>query len=201
MRPLRSPFGPSDCGADPEAHALWRSLPESLLALGLRRVFPSSLHGKPLWLRCPPSPFVSDHDPGQVLQVTSSDDGEHSLFRQAIPANQISYCLQITLAVHVFTLFDGSSHWSKGSQSNSLFGILLLLINLFIDGLMNSWQDELFQKWRAQGTACDVLHESILSNTLDSLLGAWIILQGQIDSWLTFLVFIKNYTKMPSGTC
>ena len=92
----------------------------------------------------------------------------------------------------IFTLFDGSSHSSKGSQSNSLFGILLLLINLFIDGLMNSWQDELFQKWRVKAQHVmffmNILSAALL--TLYLVLGSFLGFNGELAA---FLVFIKNY--------
>lgn len=55
----------------------------------------------------------------------------------------------ITAGVSIFMLFDGS-HPQKGSGSNSLLGITLLLVNLFLDGLTNSWQDELFRRYRVR---------------------------------------------------
>jgi UDP-galactose transporter B1 len=98
----------------------------------------------------------------------------------------------ITLGVSIFTLFDDSSHSSKGSQSNSLFGIFLLLINLFIDGLMNSWQDELFQRWRVKAQ-----HVMFFMNTLSAILLTLYLVLGSLFGFnkelITFLVFIKNY--------
>lgn len=55
----------------------------------------------------------------------------------------------ITAGVSIFMLFDGS-HSRKGSASNSLLGVALLLVNLFLDGLTNSWQDELFRRYRVR---------------------------------------------------
>jgi UDP-galactose transporter B1 len=41
----------------------------------------------------------------------------------------------------------------KSKQSSSLYGLLLLSINLIIDGTINSTQDQMFKKFKLQGTS------------------------------------------------
>lgn len=53
----------------------------------------------------------------------------------------------ITAGVSGFMLFeDGGS--GGGERANSMIGLLLLLSNLLLDGATNSWQDQLFLKYR-----------------------------------------------------
>ena len=56
----------------------------------------------------------------------------------------------ITIGVSGFMLFEEKSGSGKsGSTSgNSLWGLALLLTNLLMDGATNSWQDQLFLKYR-----------------------------------------------------
>ena len=55
--------------------------------------------------------------------------------------------LLITMGVCTFMLFEDAGV-KKGSKSTSWWGLLLLLVNLGLDGATNSWQDKLFVKWR-----------------------------------------------------
>lgn len=55
----------------------------------------------------------------------------------------------ITAGVSGFMLFeDVAEGSSKGDRGNSLFGLALLMANLLLDGTTNSWQDQLFLKYR-----------------------------------------------------
>jgi solute carrier family 35 (UDP-galactose transporter), member B1 len=53
----------------------------------------------------------------------------------------------ITIGVSGFMLFESKGKTSSASP-NSLFGLGLLLGNLLMDGATNSWQDQLFLKYR-----------------------------------------------------
>lgn len=53
----------------------------------------------------------------------------------------------ITIGVCTFMLFEEDGG-RKGKNNTSWWGLLLLLINLGLDGATNSWQDKLFVKWR-----------------------------------------------------
>jgi len=58
------------------------------------------------------------------------------------------FCVaMVTVGVAGFMFFDPKASKGKGPASNSLFGILLLLINLMLDGATNSWQDKMFMKY------------------------------------------------------
>ena len=57
----------------------------------------------------------------------------------------------ITIGVSGFMLFEDHGSGNKSSSSsagNSLWGLGLLLTNLLMDGATNSWQDQLFLKYR-----------------------------------------------------
>lgn len=57
----------------------------------------------------------------------------------------------ITLGVSGFMYFEPVRHGAKAAAGNSLYGLALLLINLLIDGLTNSWQDKMFIDHRITG--------------------------------------------------
>lgn len=56
----------------------------------------------------------------------------------------------ITAGVSGFMLFEPARE-GKGVGGNSLYGLLLLLINLLVDGATNSWQDKMFIDHRVSG--------------------------------------------------
>lgn len=54
----------------------------------------------------------------------------------------------ITVGVSGFMLFEEKGGRGGSSAGNSPFGLTLLLANLLMDGATNSWQDQLFIKYR-----------------------------------------------------
>lgn len=55
----------------------------------------------------------------------------------------------ITAGVSGFMMFE--PHRGRAETANSAYGLLLLLINLLIDGATNSWQDKIFIDHRVNG--------------------------------------------------
>ena len=53
----------------------------------------------------------------------------------------------ITIGVCSFMLLEDGPDANSKTKSTSWYGLLLLLINLTLDGATNSWQDKLFVKW------------------------------------------------------
>lgn len=68
------------------------------------------------------------------------------IYRRRFEAYKYVTVALITAGVSGFMLFEGGGR-SVG-RSNSLWGLLLLVANLLLDGATNSWQDQLFLKYR-----------------------------------------------------
>lgn len=76
------------------------------------------------------------------------------LYRRKFAIHKYIVVSTVTAGISLFMLCAPSSGKasSKGASSNSLFGIGLLLINLLVDGAINSTQDEVFVKYKMTGT-------------------------------------------------
>lgn len=69
------------------------------------------------------------------------------IYRKRFESYKYATVALITIGVSGFMLFEEKSGKS-GSSGNSLWGLGLLLTNLLMDGATNSWQDQLFLKYR-----------------------------------------------------
>lgn len=78
-----------------------------------------------------------------------------TVFRRSYPFYKYAVVASVTAGVAVFTLYHPNTTKRKGSpkggpgsssEANSLWGLLLLSINLLFDGLTNSMQDHIFAK-------------------------------------------------------
>lgn len=76
------------------------------------------------------------------------------LYRRKFALHKYLVVSTVTAGISLFMLCapDHGSKSGKGAASNSLFGIGLLLVNLLIDGAINSTQDEVFVKYKVTGT-------------------------------------------------
>jgi solute carrier family 35 (UDP-galactose transporter), member B1 len=72
------------------------------------------------------------------------------IYRKKFEAYKYATVALITIGVSGFMLFESKSGSGKaaGAAGNSLWGLGLLLSNLLMDGATNSWQDQLFIKYR-----------------------------------------------------
>ncbi|KAF9191324.1 UDP-galactose transporter [Haplosporangium sp. Z 767] len=74
------------------------------------------------------------------------------LYRRKFPTYKYVCVALITIGVSGFMLlapFD--EHKKKGAVNSSLFGMLLVIINLTIDGVTNSTQDQIFHSFKVTG--------------------------------------------------
>lgn len=72
-----------------------------------------------------------------------------TLYRKKYPFHKYAVVALVTSGVAIFTLQQsGSSKKKKGAESNSLYGLMLLGINLLFDGLTNSTQDDIYARFR-----------------------------------------------------
>ena len=79
--------------------------------------------------------------PVMLLHVT--------LYRKKYPFYKYAVVALVTTGVAVFTLHQSTgSKKKKGADGNSLYGLMLLGINLLFDGLTNSTQDDIYAKFR-----------------------------------------------------
>ncbi|KAI8896141.1 UAA transporter [Globomyces pollinis-pini] len=80
------------------------------------------------------------------------------LYRKVFPLKKYLVVLLITIGVSGFMLLHPKK--SKGDNEASLYGILLLTINLLIDGAINSKQDQMFHTHKVQGTTMMLIMNS-----------------------------------------
>ena len=75
------------------------------------------------------------------------------LYRRKFALHKYVVVGTVTLGISLFMLYapSGGHGAKKGAASNSLLGIGLLLVNLLVDGAINSTQDEVFVKYKIQG--------------------------------------------------
>lgn len=120
----------------------------------------------------------------------------------------------VTLGVAIFTLHHpstaskASKHASKSSEErNTAWGLLLLFVNLLFDGLTNSTQDYIFQKFRPFSAPQMMCAMNVMSSALTAayLLGAPYVAQTPIGAFLGMgsgnemaqaLDFVKKYPSV-----
>lgn len=78
--------------------------------------------------------------PVMLLHVT--------LYGKRYPFYKYAVVALVTAGVAVFTLHQPTSSKKKSANGNSLYGLMLLGINLLFDGLTNSTQDDIYATFR-----------------------------------------------------
>nr|POE64148.1 udp-galactose transporter like 1 [Quercus suber] len=72
-----------------------------------------------------------------------------TLYRKKYPFYKYAVVALVTAGVAIFTLHQSAgSSKKKGAGGNSLYGLMLLGINLLFDGLTNSTQDDIYARFR-----------------------------------------------------
>ena len=100
----------------------------------------------------------------------------------------------ITIGVSGFMLFeDGSNKSSSSSAGNSLWGLGLLLTNLLIDGATNSWQDQLFLKYRLKSQQLMMFMNLFSGLILALSLTFYAFLQPSTSQLLAAFEFFKEF--------
>jgi len=69
------------------------------------------------------------------------------LYKKKYPWNKYVTVVLVTVGVSLFTLLQPAKA-NVAEKANSVFGIVLLLINLILDGTTNSTQDKIFSKYK-----------------------------------------------------
>ncbi|KAJ2770751.1 UDP-galactose transporter [Coemansia nantahalensis] len=92
------------------------------------------------------------------------------LYRRHYPGHKYLVVAMVTAGVSAFMLFNGSS--KAAAAESSLYGLLLVLVNLMFDGAVNSTQDQVF----AEDKEISGQHMMCLVNVCSSLLmAAWLL--------------------------
>ena len=72
-----------------------------------------------------------------------------TLYGKRYPFYKYAVVVLVTAGVAIFTLHQSSgSKKKKGADGNSAYGLMLLSINLMLDGLTNSTQDDIYARFR-----------------------------------------------------
>lgn len=105
-----------------------------------------------------------------------------TLYRKKYPFYKYAVVALVTSGVAIFTLYQsGGSKKKKGAESNSLYGLMLLGINLLFDGLTNSTQDDIYARFRpytGQQMMCALNMMSTFLTSSFLLLSPYIIQAG-----------------------
>lgn len=74
------------------------------------------------------------------------------LYRRKFPLHKYVVVGMVTLGIYVFMAFKSSKGGAKaGPESSSMLGLVLLSVNLILDGVVNSTQDEVFARHKVEG--------------------------------------------------
>jgi solute carrier family 35 (UDP-galactose transporter), member B1 len=112
--------------------------------------------------------------PVMLLHVT--------LYRRKYPFYKYAVVALVTSGVAIFTVYQsGGSKKKKGADGNSLYGLMLLGINLLFDGLTNSTQDDIYARFRPYTGRQMMCALNMMSTVLTScflLLSPYIVQSG-----------------------
>lgn len=111
--------------------------------------------------------------PVMLLHVT--------LYRKKYPFYKYAVVALVTSGVAVFTLHQSTGSKKKGADGSSLYGLMLLGINLLFDGLTNSTQDDIYAKFRPYSGQQMMCALNIMSTALTTgylLLSPYLVQSG-----------------------
>ncbi|CAD6584702.1 MAG: UDP-galactose transporter [Alectoria sarmentosa] len=94
-----------------------------------------------------------------------------TIFRKSYPLYKYLVVALVTAGVAVFTVYHPSSSSKKSSpkNNNSAWGLMLLSINLLLDGLTNSTQDHIFTSYRPYSGPQMMVAQNVFSTLLTTL--------------------------------
>jgi UDP-galactose transporter B1 len=121
-----------------------------------------------------------------------------TIFRKSYPLYKYLVVALVTAGVAIFTLHHDSpgkskKHSSSSTQRNNAWGLLLLSINLLLDGLTNSTQDHIFSTHRYSGPQMMVA-QNILSTILTT---SYLLLYPLLPSSLLSFLSLSPQSELP----
>lgn len=109
-----------------------------------------------------------------------------TVFRKRYPLYKYLVVVAVTAGVAVFTLHSGKARKSSGSGGNSVWGLLLLGVNLLFDGLTNSTQDYIFGAFQPYSGPQMMCANNLMSTAVTAaylVLSPWLVHTG-VGEWL-----------------
>ncbi|KAI8822686.1 UAA transporter [Fimicolochytrium jonesii] len=110
------------------------------------------------------------------------------IYRRTFPAQKYLIVALITAGVSAFMLLhkqEDDAAAKRGGRSNSLYGLGLLLVNLLMDGAVNSTQDRIFHKFKVTGASM-MVYLNLLSSAAMTLYLLLNPFTAELSSALTF---------------
>ena len=93
-----------------------------------------------------------------------------TLYRKRYPFYKYAVVALVTAGVAIFTLHNQSgSKKKKGAEGSSLYGLMLLGINLLFDGLTNSTQDDIYARFRPYSGQQMMCALNVMATTITSV--------------------------------
>lgn len=116
------------------------------------------------------------------------------IYRKKFEMYKYATVALITVGVSGFMLFESKSGGGgKAAAGNSLWGIGLLLSNLLMDGATNSWQDQLFIKYRLKSQQLMMFMNLFSGLILAVSLLFYTIWQPEKSQLLAAIQFFKQF--------
>lgn len=113
------------------------------------------------------------------------------VYRRRFPLYQCLCVLTITLGVSLFMLYHPIEGSKKAAATNSMYGLVLLSMNLGVDGLTNATQDHIFSTWHGKVTG---QHMMFFMNALGFLFQAlYLILNPYTDELWQAIKFCQTH--------
>ncbi|KAF0417037.1 UAA transporter [Gigaspora margarita] len=112
------------------------------------------------------------------------------LYRKRFAIYQYFVVILVTFGISCFMLLQPTSEKKKAAEPSSLYGIALLSINLLVDGVIGSTQDQIFSKNKIKGQ-----HMMFFMNIFSGILMfGWLInpLNPELSNALTFCQIHPN---------
>ncbi|CAG8780242.1 15212_t:CDS:2 [Dentiscutata erythropus] len=97
----------------------------------------------------------------------------------------------VTLGVSSFMLLQPTSEKKKAVEPSSLYGIILLSINLLIDGVVCSTQDQIFPKYKIKGQ-----HMMFFMNLFSGILMFFWLITPWNQELFNAITFCNNYPNI-----
>jgi len=112
------------------------------------------------------------------------------LYRKHYPIYKYISVFLVTVGVSGFMLLQPVKH-GKGATTNSLWGLMLLTMNLVLDGATNSTQDRIFHQYRVSGQ-----HMMLFMNLFTTLATLTYFMLPWSDEWGEALNFFQNHPSV-----
>lgn len=114
------------------------------------------------------------------------------LYGRRYPARQYAMVLFVTFGVLLFMSNSSDDDSKNQNSTSSVYGLMLLSANLFLDGLVNAWQDQLFAGYKLTSLQVMLAVNFGVSCLLYAYLMGTFLVKGEL--W-AFVHFIQKYPR------